>query len=698
MNEFKPPRWLWGVGLSALIIGLGSYAMGHMGSSGEHPLYTDVSMEQLEAKLAAPTAVPLPTPAPGTSAPPAGPDQLTIKQLHALKRNRDNFPSDLVLEWTSTDQRAWRAHPATQADFDRTRTEARDHKVSIKEEVLAEESNAIDPAFIMMIALVVGGLGLPVILMLMMGRAQGGPGGHAAETVNKSVGHWIKPEDLTETFDDVAGIDEVVDDLQLLVEMLKDPARIKDKFGGNVPRGALFEGGPGTGKTLCARVIARMAGVPFFTIAGSSFEEMYVGLGAARARKMFEEAEQKGVCLIFIDEIDAVGRKRQNGPGGVGDATLNQLLVLMDGFQKSKAIVIAATNRSDILDEALLRRLPWKIGFPNPDQPGRLKILGIHARNKPVRREDLVNVAATTQGFSGDALRNALNEAAIASSQRTRYAQAAIVATGATQAQAELQVPNEITSADLFEGLLRHLMGPARKNIQLNVRELISTDIHELFGHAFCCAYQHRKGRTEDVVRFVTIQPRSRAGGLAFITPERDLHFHSESYVHSQAVTAFGGSAAELEILNQKTSGIDNDFEKAYSSIHRAVSRWGMSDKVGILSVGQNGRTAATEVGETMRDDIDAECKRIGNEMHAEARRIVRMCAQSEFAWQALEELLKERILTQDRFNVLFEKVFADIESHPEWEKIERSEAMFSAYHQRVDALAAKYKDKVEVA
>ena len=494
----------------------------------------------------------------------------------------------------------------------------------------------------------------------------------------------------------MAGIDEVTDDLQLLVEMLKDPQRLNEKFGATVPRGVIFTGGPGVGKTLCARVVANAAKVPFFSIAGSSFEEVYVGLGAARARKMFEEAEQKGICIIFIDEIDAVGRKRQNGPGGVGDATLNQLLVLMDGFFKTQAIVIAATNRDDILDEALLRRLPWKINFPLPDQNGRLKIMQVHSRNKPVRQEDLVNVAATTQGFSGDGLRNMLNEAAISASQRTKTEQLSLVQLGLTVGDAEKRVPNLISDADLFEGLLRHLMGPARKNISVNAEELISTAIHELFGHAFSCAYQHSLGRTQDVVRFVTVQPRSRAGGLAFITPEKDLHFHSEDYIHSQAVTAFGGSAAELEMLGQKTSGIDNDFEKAYKSIHRAVSRWGMSDKVGIISIGQQGQTAATEIGESLRDVIDDECKRIGNDMHEEARRIVRLCAQSDYAWEALEYLIVNRIMVQERFNELFAKVIADVNSHPEWAKSEFTLEMQAGFKAKAAELASRYKDAVE--
>ena len=298
-----------------------------------------------------------------------------MKELQFVRRGEENFPGEIVLQWSDAGQRPLRAFAMTVNDYERIRTEVKDLKIGRVERLnqgSAAESDKSSSfgSIALVVLMVVAGLGVPAFGLWMMSRMarNGGAGGDANETVKKSVGQWIEPDQLNETFNDVAGIDEVTDDLQLLVEMLKDPLRLNEKFGATVPRGVIFTGGPGVGKTLCARVVANAAKVPFFSIAGSSFEEVYVGLGAARARKMFEEAEQKGICIIFIDEIDAVGRKRQNGPGGVGDATLNQLLVLMDGFLKTKAIVIAATNRDDILDEALLRRLPWKINFPLPDQ------------------------------------------------------------------------------------------------------------------------------------------------------------------------------------------------------------------------------------------------------------------------------------------------------------------------------------------
>jgi cell division protease FtsH len=415
------------------------------------------------------------------------------------------------------------------------------------------------------------------------------------------------------TFEDVAGVDEAKSDLQEIVEFLRDPGKFQ-RLGGRIPRGVLLVGPPGTGKTLLARAIAGEANVPFFTISGSDFVEMFVGVGASRVRDMFEQAKKNAPCIIFIDEIDAVGRHRGAGLGGGNDEreqTLNQLLVEMDGFEANEGIIlIAATNRPDVLDPALLRpgRFDRQVIVPNPDVVGREQILKVHVRKVPLAPDvNLKTIARGTPGFSGADLANLVNEAALMAARRNK---------------------RMVTQVEFEDAKDKVMMGAERKSLVMTEEEKMLTAYHE-GGHAIIAL----NVRATDPVHKATIIPRGRALGMVMQLPERDKLSMTYEQMTSRLAIMMGGRVAEEMIFGKDkvTSGAQSDIEQATRLARMMVTRWGFSPELGAVSYGENqdevflGMSVARQqnVSEATAQKIDIEVKRLVEEGHAEARRIL---------------------------------------------------------------------------
>jgi cell division protease FtsH len=396
-----------------------------------------------------------------------------------------------------------------------------------------------------------------------MRQMQGGAGGRGAMSFGKSKARLLNEDQVNVTFADVAGVEEAKEEVKEIVDFLKDPAKFQ-KLGGKIPKGVLMVGSPGTGKTLLARAIAGEAKVPFFTISGSDFVEMFVGVGASRVRDMFEQAKKHAPCIIFIDEIDAVGRHRGAGLGGGHDEreqTLNQLLVEMDGFEGNEGIiVIAATNRPDVLDPALLRpgRFDRQVVVPLPDVRGREQILKVHMRRVPLADDVKPSVIARgTPGFSGADLANLVNEAALFAARANR----------------------RVVSMDEFERAKdKIMMGAERRSMVMSEEEKKLTAYHEA-GHAIV-------GLTvpeHDPVYKVTIIPRGRALGVTMFLPEQDRYSTSKRRLESRIATLFGGRVAEEVVFGKEaiTTGASNDIERATDIARSMVTKWGLSDKLG---------------------------------------------------------------------------------------------------------------------
>ena len=415
------------------------------------------------------------------------------------------------------------------------------------------------------------------------------------------------------TFEDVAGVDEAKEDLQEIVEFLRDPQKFQ-RLGGRIPRGVLLVGPPGTGKTLLARAIAGEANVPFFTISGSDFVEMFVGVGASRVRDMFEQAKKNAPCIIFIDEIDAVGRHRGAGLGGGNDEreqTLNQLLVEMDGFESNEGIIlIAATNRPDVLDPALLRpgRFDRQIVVPNPDVVGREKILKVHARKVPLAPDvDLKTVARGTPGFSGADLMNLVNEAALLAARRGKRL---------------------VMMSEFEDAKDKVMMGAERRTLVMTEDEKRLTAYHE-GGHAIVAL----NVAATDPVHKATIIPRGRALGMVMQLPERDKLSMSLEQMTSRLAIMMGGRVAEEMIFGREkvTSGAASDIEQATRLARMMVTRWGLSDELGTVAYGENqeevflGHSVSRQqnVSEETAQKIDAEIRRLVEDGLAEARMIL---------------------------------------------------------------------------
>jgi cell division protease FtsH len=455
----------------------------------------------------------------------------------------------------------------------------------------------------------------PVILLIgvwifFMRQMQGGGRG-GAFSFGKSRARMLDESNNNVTFADVAGCDEAKDEVQELVEFLRDPSKFQ-KLGGRIPRGVLMVGSPGTGKTLLAKAIAGEAKVPFFSISGSDFVEMFVGVGAARVRDMFETAKKHAPCIIFIDEIDAVGRQRGAGLGGGNDEreqTLNQMLVEMDGFETGQGIiVIAATNRPDVLDPALLRpgRFDRQVVVPLPDIRGREQILNVHMRKVPIGADVQADILArSTPGFSGADLANLVNESALFAARRS----ARVV---------EMQ--------DFEKAKDKILMGAERKSMVMSEEERRNTAYHES-GHAVVAKLLPKT----DPVHKVTIIPRGRALGVTMQLPEQDRYAYDREYLLCRVAVMFGGRIAEEVFMKQMTTGASNDFERATQLARDMVTRYGMSDVLGPMVYAENegeiflGRSITKTVNmseETMRK-VDAEIRRIIDDQYHLARRLI---------------------------------------------------------------------------
>jgi cell division protease FtsH len=415
------------------------------------------------------------------------------------------------------------------------------------------------------------------------------------------------------TFEDVAGVDEAKQDLQEIVEFLRDPGKFQ-RLGGRIPRGVLLVGPPGTGKTLLARAIAGEANVPFFTISGSDFVEMFVGVGASRVRDMFEQAKKNAPCIIFIDEIDAVGRHRGAGLGGGNDEreqTLNQLLVEMDGFEANEGIIlIAATNRPDVLDPALLRpgRFDRQVVVPNPDVVGREQILKVHVRKVPLAPDvNLKTIARGTPGFSGADLMNLVNEAALMAARRNK---------------------RMVTQSDFEDAKDKVMMGAERKSMVMTEEEKLLTAYHE-GGHAIVAVTV----KASDPVHKATIIPRGRALGMVMQLPERDRLNWSHEQLTSRLAIAMGGRVAEELVFGKDkvTSGAQSDIEGATRMARAMVTRWGFSEELGAVAYGENqeevflGYQVARHqnISEETSRKIDSEIRRLVDAAYAEARQIL---------------------------------------------------------------------------
>jgi cell division protease FtsH len=456
-------------------------------------------------------------------------------------------------------------------------------------------------------------------------------GGGKAMSFGKSRAKLLTENQHRVTFSDVAGVDEAKDDLQEIIAFLKDPKKFT-KLGGRIPKGCLLVGAPGTGKTLLARAIAGEAGVPFFTISGSDFVEMFVGVGASRVRDLFIQGKKKAPCIIFIDEIDAVGRHRGAGFGGGNDEreqTLNQLLVEMDGFESNEGVIlIAATNRPDVLDPALLRpgRFDRHVVVPRPDIRGREGILQVHSRKVPLSADvDVSVLARSTPGFTGADLENLVNEAALLAARNDK---------------------EKVEMLDLELAKDKVMMGAERRSMIISDEEKRNTAYHEA-GHALVATLLPGA----DPIHKVTIIPRGMALGLTQQLPVDEMHNYPREYLLNNLVILFGGRVAEELVLEQVTTGAGNDIEKATDLVRRMVCEWGMSEKLGPMTFGKKeeeiflGRdfTQKSDYSKNTAIEIDAEIRRIIQESYQRAKDL--LTTNLRVLHKVAEKLLEKEVL-----------------------------------------------------
>jgi cell division protease FtsH len=464
------------------------------------------------------------------------------------------------------------------------------------------------------------------IWIFFMRRMQGG--GNSALSFGKSRARMLTEERKKVTFADVAGVDEAKAEVLEIVEFLKDPRKFQ-KLGGRIPKGVLVVGPPGTGKTLLAKAVAGEAGVPFFSISGSDFVEMFVGVGASRVRDLFEQGKKHAPCIIFIDEIDAVGRLRGAGLGGGHDEreqTLNQLLVEMDGFETNEGVIlVAATNRPDVLDPALLRpgRFDRQVVVDRPDIRGRTEILKVHTKRVPVGDNvKLEQIARGTPGFAGADLENLVNEAALWAARQNK---------------------KQVDMSDFEMAKDKILMGAERKSMMLTDEEKRVTAYHEA-GHALMAKLLPGT----DPVHKVTIIPRGRALGVTMQLPTEDRHSYSKEYLSDRLAVLMGGRVAEELVFEHVTTGAGNDLERATDLARKMVCEWGMSEKLGPLTFGQQGSpvflgrdvSARREVSDQMAQEIDSEIKRVVMENYERTKRAL---SEHMAGLKALAEALIEK-------------------------------------------------------
>ena len=478
------------------------------------------------------------------------------------------------------------------------------------------------------------------IWLFILNQMQGG--NNKAMSFGKSRARLHTEDKIRVTFNDVAGIDEAKQELVEIVEFLKQPKKFAE-LGAKIPKGVLLVGPPGTGKTLLARAVAGEAGVPFFSISGSEFVEMFVGVGASRVRDLFDTAKRNAPCLIFIDELDAVGRQRGAGLGGGHDEreqTLNQLLVEMDGFETNSGIIfMAATNRADVLDPALLRpgRFDRKIVVDRPDLEGREEILKIHARNKPLVGVDLKVLARRTPGFAGADLENLLNEAAILAARKGQ---------------------KKITMTECEEAIDRVIMGPEKKKRVLTPEDVEVFAYHEA-GHAVVSYYLPNS----DPVHKVSIIGRGMAGGYTMYLPETERYVMTKSKILDELTNMLGGRAAEILALNEASTGAQNDLERCTKIARKMVMEWGMSEKLGPLTFGNPGSEDLVFLGRDISRDrnyseeiaaaIDSEVRDIVEGCYARALNIL---SEHRDRLDALVAVLKEReTISKEEFLAIME-------------------------------------------
>jgi cell division protease FtsH len=500
---------------------------------------------------------------------------------------------------------------------------------------------------------------LPFVLffgfwIFLMNQVQGG--GSKVMSFGKSRAKRMSPDSPKVTFKDVAGVDEAVEELHEIKEFLENPKKFQ-ALGARIPKGVLLYGPPGTGKTLLARAVAGEAGVPFFSISGSDFVEMFVGVGASRVRDLFEQAKQASPCIVFMDEIDAVGRHRGAGLGGGHDEreqTLNQLLVEMDGFEmKDNIILIAATNRPDILDPALLRpgRFDRQIVVDRPDRIGRKRILDVHTKGKPLDPGiELDTLAAGTPGFTGADLANLVNEAALLAARRGK---------------------KTIGESELEEGIMRVIAGPEKKTRLLSEHERKVTAYHEM-GHALVGHYLPNC----DPVHKISIISRGQALGYTISLPAEDKFLTTKQALMDQMAMTLGGRAAEELVFHEVTTGAANDLEKVTGTAKHMIMRYGMSEKLGPRVLGRNhdmpflGRDMGAEpdYSEEIAREIDDEIRRVIEEAHDRARKVLQ--EHVEELHQISELLIERETIDKDQFERLLagepvESVFPEPEPTP---------------------------------
>ena len=488
---------------------------------------------------------------------------------------------------------------------------------------------------VMLTALVV------MFLFMLMNRQAGGGSNAKAMNFGKSRAKMSAPGEKKVTFEDVAGLKEEKEELEEIVDFLKDPKKYV-QVGARIPKGVLLEGPPGTGKTLLAKAVAGEAGVPFFTISGSDFVEMFVGVGASRVRDLFQDAKKNAPCIIFIDEIDAVARRRGSGLGGGHDEreqTLNQMLVEMDGFGVNEGIIVmAATNRKDILDPAILRpgRFDRDVIVGRPDVRGREEILKVHARNKPLGDDvDLKQIAQTTAGFTGADLENLLNEAAILAAKQNRM---------------------YIQQADIRHAFVKVGIGPEKKSRIVSEKERRITAYHEA-GHAILFHVLPDVGP----VYSVSIVPTGGAGGYTMPLPEKDDMFNTKGHMLQEIIVSLGGRVAEEQIFDDITTGASQDIKQATAIAKSMITKFGMSERLGLINydndsdevfIGRDFGHTSRGYGEKVAGTIDEEVKRIIDECYLKARTLIQeyhpvleKCAQL---------LLEKEKITRSEFEALF--------------------------------------------
>ena len=491
---------------------------------------------------------------------------------------------------------------------------------------------AILPSLIMMIIAI-------VFFMIMFQRMQGGGGGKMMSFGRSNAKVTVDDKNRV-TFNDVAGLDEEKAELQELVDFLKDSSKYV-QLGARIPKGVLLVGPPGTGKTLLAKAVAGEAGVPFFSISGSDFVEMFVGVGASRVRDLFDQAKKNAPCIVFIDEIDAVGRRRGAGLGGGHDEreqTLNQLLVEMDGFGVNEGVIVmAATNRADILDPAILRpgRFDRQVYVGRPDVKGREAILKVHAKGKPFAKEvDFEIVAKTTAGFTGADLENLLNEAALYTARDGK---------------------KEIDMEEIQKAFVKVGIGTEKKSRIISEKEKLITAYHES-GHAILFEVLEKC----DPVHSVSIIPTGIAGGYTMPLPGEDRMYMTKGQMQDEIISFLGGRAAEELVLKDVTTGASNDIERATALVRSMVMKYGMSDKFGPVQYGDEGDEVfiGRDIGHTRNysentaDQIDAEVKEILNFSYSEAKRLIKENINVLHASAKL--LMEKEKITGDEFRELF--------------------------------------------